>query len=77
MLHRVPESLNEILKPRVKVTAVGSPYEVKDILKGRGYKWNNDRKEWYTPVVDEREQYEAYSELLDDGEIRSLWICKL
>ena len=41
MLHRVPESLNEILKPRVKVTAVGSPYEVKDILKGRGYKWNN------------------------------------
>ena len=69
MLHRVPESLNEILKPRVKVTAAGSPYEVKDILKGRGYKWNNDRKEWYTTVVDEREQYEAYSELLDDGEV--------
>ena len=49
MLHRVPESLDKILKPRVKITAWGSPFETKDILKARGYRWNG--RVWSTILV--------------------------
>ena len=67
MLRRVPESLSAILKPRVKITAVGSPFRVKDVLKERGYQW--DGKTWSTILVNEMDEYEAYREVLDYEEI--------
>ena len=49
MLHRVPESLSEILKPRIKITATNCPYECKDALKERGYRWNGAK--WSTTLT--------------------------
>ena len=58
MLNLVPESLNEILRPRVKITAVGSPISVKDDLRKRGYKWDINNKVWFKTVVDELDEYD-------------------
>lgn len=53
LLHLVPESLAEILEPRIKITAVKSPIDVKDVLKKRGYRW--DGMVWSKNVV--RKEY--------------------
>lgn len=34
----------------VRVWAVNSPFESKDLLKARGYRWNADAKTWWTDV---------------------------
>lgn len=31
--------------------ATGSPFETKDILKARGYRWDGDKKSWHTTVA--------------------------
>lgn len=36
-----------------KVIATGSPFESKDVLKERGYRWDADRKAWHTSLPDE------------------------
>jgi DNA polymerase-3 subunit epsilon len=36
-----------------KVMATGSPFESKDALKGRGYRWDAERKVWHTSAADE------------------------
>ncbi|MDE2400534.1 MAG: DNA polymerase III subunit epsilon [Burkholderiales bacterium] len=36
-----------------KVMATGSPFDSKDALKGRGYRWDAERKVWHTSVADE------------------------
>jgi DNA polymerase-3 subunit epsilon len=35
-----------------KVMATGSPFDSKDALKGRGYRWDAERKVWHTSVAD-------------------------
>ena len=37
----------------VRVWAVGSPFDAKDRLKARGYRWNPDGKAWWTDVAEE------------------------
>lgn len=37
-------------RPIYRVFAVGSPFEAKDRLKTRGYRWNPGRKVWYRDV---------------------------
>ena len=32
--------------PEIKVTALGSPFESKDVLKERAYRWNAEKKVW-------------------------------
>src|SRR5664279_4483043 len=32
--------------PEIKVTVVGSPFESKDVLKERAYRWNAEKKVW-------------------------------
>lgn len=34
----------------VRISAVGSPFETKDLLKARGYRWNSGKKVWWTEV---------------------------
>lgn len=36
-----------------KLRATGSPFESKDLLKGRGYRWDGDAKVWYCTLADE------------------------
>lgn len=48
LLHAVPGSFAALMEPPVKVIARGSPYEVKDVLKRRGYRWDPKQKQWWT-----------------------------
>lgn len=41
-------------RPDIKVSALGSPFESKDVLKDRGYRWNADKKVWATNVSKQR-----------------------
>lgn len=45
--------LNQLDQNNYQIYAVGSPFETKDILKARGYRWNGDKKCWHTSVVGE------------------------
>lgn len=40
-------------KLQCKVDAVGSPFECKDDLKARGYRWDGARKLWHTTIAGE------------------------
>jgi DNA polymerase III subunit epsilon len=37
----------------VRLWAVGSPFESKDLLKARGYRWNGEARSWWTDVAEE------------------------
>lgn len=37
-----------LAKPRYRVRAVGTPFEAKDALKQRKYRWDQDRRVWWT-----------------------------
>ena len=37
--------------PYYKISALGSPFETKDILKARNYLWDSKNKYWWTRVV--------------------------
>ena len=41
------ELLEAAKMPRIKILALGSPFETKDLLKGNGYQWNNQNKVWW------------------------------
>jgi DNA polymerase-3 subunit epsilon len=43
--------LNKLGQKSYTVYAIGSPFETKDILKSRGYRWDGDRKCWHTTVT--------------------------
>lgn len=38
-------------RPTVRVTADGAPFEVKDLLKGRGYRWDQKARRWWKEVA--------------------------
>lgn len=40
-------------QPSFKLRATGSPFESKDLLKARGYRWDGDAKVWYCTLADE------------------------
>jgi len=41
-----------VSKPSFKLRATGSPFESKDLLKGRGYRWDADAKVWFCTLPD-------------------------
>lgn len=41
------------LKNTVRVWAENSPFETKDLLKARGYRWNADARVWWTDIAEE------------------------
>ena len=38
---------------RYKLRATGAPFEAKDALKSRGYRWDNDNRVWWTTLMGE------------------------
>jgi DNA polymerase-3 subunit epsilon len=40
-------------KPTYRLSATNAPFEVKDLLKARGYRWNADQRVWATRLMDE------------------------
>lgn len=43
--------LTGLIQKSYTVYATGSPYETKDVLKARAYRWNGDKKCWHTTVT--------------------------
>ncbi|MFZ4538963.1 3'-5' exonuclease [Propionivibrio sp.] len=43
----------------IKVSALGSPFESKDVLKERDYRWNGDKKVWAKSIPKQRLDEEA------------------
>lgn len=41
------------------MAAVGAPFEARELLKRRGYRWHPTRKMWWTEVPEDRRQAEA------------------
>jgi len=37
-------------QPSVKIEAVNAPYEAKDALKGRGYRWHVHKRTWWNEI---------------------------
>ena len=44
--------LERARKPTLHLYALGSPFESKDLLKARGYRWNAERKVWTVQLVE-------------------------
>lgn len=42
--------LEQARKPSYRVWAIGSPYEAKDLLKARRYRWDVDKRSWWKEV---------------------------
>ncbi|WP_296447039.1 3'-5' exonuclease [Rhodoferax sp. UBA5149] len=40
-------------KSSYRLQATGAPFEAKDLLKARSYRWNSDQKVWHTRLTDE------------------------
>jgi DNA polymerase-3 subunit epsilon len=57
-------ALNQLLttarRSTWRIWAVNSPYDLKDILKGRGYRWNRNGRAWYVDVADARREAELH-----------------
>ncbi len=34
-------------EPSLRIWAIGSPFETKDVLKARGYRWESEKRVWY------------------------------
>ena len=43
--------LNELTRKSYQIYATGSPFETKDVLKARGYRWDAEKKCWHTTVT--------------------------
>ena len=41
-------------EPEIEISAVGSPFESKDILKANGYRWDSERRVWRKRVLPAR-----------------------
>lgn len=68
LLSVVPGSLSLMLEPSVRVVAHGNSFDVKDELKGRGYKWNQTERYWWTSTKDgASEELEYLRGLYPDG----------
>jgi len=39
--------LDSAREPSLRIWATGSPFETKDVLKARGYRWEGEKKVWY------------------------------
>ena len=51
VLLQLLETLNQ---PQFRLCALGSPFDTKDMLKARGYRWDGDRKTWHRNLSSEK-----------------------
>jgi DNA polymerase III subunit epsilon len=40
-------------KPALRIYATHAPFDAKDLLKARGYRWNAEQKVWFSRIADE------------------------
>lgn len=53
--------------PTYRLKAVGSPYEIKDVLKARGYRWNAGAKVWFCDFREEDAAEKEHAWLVTQG----------
>ena len=63
MLHVIPDALHSLLAPKWKVM-VYNAFDIKDLLKSRGYKWYNNEKYWWTYTSQYEDEF-AYIQSLN------------
>jgi DNA polymerase III subunit epsilon len=54
----LPELIQRSCEPEIKLIAVGSPFETKDVLKGAGYRWDGEQRAWHKTVHTEAAETE-------------------
>jgi DNA polymerase-3 subunit epsilon len=54
----LPELVSSSHEPEIEISAVGSPFESKDILKANGYRWDAERRVWKKRVLSPRLEVE-------------------
>lgn len=78
LMHVVPDAAKYLIEAergvRVHIEAVGCPFDSKDSLKARGYRWNPDKRVWHTEIdetyLDEESAY--LSQLYPSGGDRAI-----
>jgi DNA polymerase-3 subunit epsilon len=45
-------------QPSVRIEATNAPFEAKDVLKARGYRWHADKRTWWTEIATAAETVE-------------------
>lgn len=50
--------LRQAEQASVRIEATNAPYEAKDALKGRGYRWNGEKRTWWTEIAATDQQAE-------------------
>ena len=50
---RLAHILNQVNKPAFRLAATQAPFDAKDKLKARGYRWHAEQKVWHTRLSDE------------------------
>lgn len=79
-----PELLEKAFETTSRITAAGAPFETKDVLKDRGYRWNDGSrggiKGWWTTVSEDDEQKELKflaNEIYPNGNTRNVEIKRI
>ncbi len=66
------ELLASARKTRTLIRAVNSPFETKDILKARGYRWDNEGRVWWTLTEDLEAEQAWLSDAVYGGRLPAL-----
>lgn len=54
------ELLGRMRAPSWMVYADGASFDAKDVLKARGYRWDPDRRAWWTEIADDARMAEEF-----------------
>ena len=69
--------LESARKPRTLVRAVNSPFETKDSLKARGYRWDNAGRAWWTVTEDIEAEKDWLTEYVYGGRLPNIPMIRL
>lgn len=69
--------LESARKPRTLVRAVNSPFETKDSLKARGYRWDNAGRAWWTVTEDIEAEKDWLTEYVYGGRLPGIPMIRL
>jgi len=69
--------LESARKPRTVIRAVNSPFETKDILKARGYRWDSAGRAWWTVTEDLDAEKDWLTEKVYGGRLPNIPMLRL
>lgn len=69
--------LESARKTRALIRAVNSPFETKDVLKARGYRWDNAGRVWWTVTEDLDAEQDWLKDTIYDGRLPNLPVVRI